>query len=98
MSRHNGLVTRALTRLADLQVAEPVRFLGAALFLVLVCLGLATKLTLKTGLGDLLPSGKRSVIVAEAVKTRLTSTSTFILVAECSSDKGLKRFVDYAAP
>jgi len=98
MSRNNGLVTRALTRLADLQVAQPVRFLGTALLLVLVCLGFATKLTLKTGLGDLLPSGKRSVIVAEVVKTRLTSTSTFILVAEGSSDEGLKRFVDAAAP
>jgi predicted RND superfamily exporter protein len=94
---HRTLV-RALTRLAELQLKHPARFLVGVLVATLINLGLATKLTLKTGLGDLLPSGKRSVIVAEEVKKRLPSTSSLVVVAEGSSDEGLKRFVDAVAP
>ena len=98
MADSRGGVTRALERLAELQLATPWRIIGAVLLAAVVCLGLASKLTLKTGFGDLLPSGKRSVIVADEVKKRLKSTSTFIVVAEGSDDEGLKKFVDAAAP
>ncbi len=98
MADSRGGVARALKRLAELQLATPWRIIGAVLLAAVVCLGLASKLTLKTGFGDLLPSGKRSVIVADEVKKRLKSTSTFIVVAEGSDDEGLKKFVDAAAP
>lgn len=98
MSDETGFVGRALGRLAAAQTARPWRFLAFALVSALLSLTLARKLTLRTGLGDLLPSGKRSVIVADEVKKRLPSTSTFVVVAEGSDDEGLKRFVDAAAP
>lgn len=98
MRAEAGIAGRALFRLAELQLARPWRFVVAAFIAALLALGLASKLTLKTDLGDLLPSGKRSVIVAEAVQKRLTSTSTFIVIAEGSNDAGLKKFVDAVAP
>lgn len=98
MPDFHGAVVRALARLAALQLRRPAWFVTAALVATLACLGLATKLTLRTGLGDLLPSGKRSVIVAEEVRKRLPSTSSLVLVAEGSNDEGLKRFVDALAP
>jgi predicted RND superfamily exporter protein len=98
MTSPRGPIPSLLVRLAELQLARPWQVVGVTLLAALCSLALATRLTLRTGLGALLPSGKRSVVVAEEVRRRLPSTSSFILVAEGSDDEGLKRFVDAAAP
>lgn len=98
MSTAKSSAPRWLARLAELQLARPWLVIAVTVLAALASLALASRLTLKTGLGDLLPSGKRSVIVAEEVKGRLPSTSTFVVIAEGSDDEGLKRFVDAAAP
>jgi len=98
MNTPRGPAASLLARLAELQLARPWHVVGVTLLAALCSLALATRLTLRTGLGDLLPSGKRSVVVAEEVKRRLPSTSTFVVIAEGSDDEGLKRFVDAASP
>ncbi len=87
-----------LERLTRLQTRRPVELLVAVLLTAIFCGWLATKLKLKTSFGDLLPRGKRSVIVADAVAKRLPAISTFIVVAEGSDDKALERFVDRLKP
>ena len=65
-----------------------------ALALTLLSLASARKLELRTSLGELLPDGKESVIVAQRVNQRLPSVSSLVVVATGKDNEGLKRFVD----
>lgn len=85
----------ALTRL---QVTRPFAVLAVALITTIVAGFAASRLTLKTGLGELLPVNKESVIVAEKVRERLISSSTLYIVAESKDTAALKRFVDALGP
>ncbi len=88
-------VERQLLRpIADAQISHPWRFLLLALITVAFALALASKLTLKSALSELLPDNKQSVIVARQVRKKLSSVSTLSVLIEGSDNDGLKRFVD----
>jgi predicted RND superfamily exporter protein len=80
------------------QTTRPVAVLLVALATALLAALGASRLTLKTSFGELLPQGKESVIVAEQANARLSSASTLTIVAEADSPEGLERFVDALAP
>lgn len=84
--------------LAGWQSSRPWTVLAVALVtLVLAALG-ASRLTLKTSFGELLPENAESVKVAERVSERLVSASTLTIVAQGEDPDALKRFVDALAP
>lgn len=87
-----------LERLADLQIRAPWRMLGLALVTVAFAAFGASKLSLKTALGELLPENKESVIIAEKVNARLPAISTLGVVIEGSDNEALKQYVDALAP
>jgi predicted RND superfamily exporter protein len=89
---------RVLQRIAQLQLARPIEMLIGLLLTAIFCGYLATKLELKTSLGELLPANKRSVQIADKVAERLPSITTFVVAAEGSDNEGLKRFVDALVP
>ncbi len=92
-------ITRAVFEpLARVQVRHPFRMLALAFVTVVVALLLASRLQLKTALGELLPANKRSVVVADEVNARLPAISTLSVVAEGSDNDGLRHFVDALAP
>jgi predicted RND superfamily exporter protein len=91
-------VRAVLDPLAAFQVAHPWRMLAVAALSVAIALGLASRLSLKTALGELLPENKESVIVADQVNARLPAISTLTLVFEGSDNEGLKGLVDAVAP
>ncbi len=84
-------------RLAEFQVRKPLLMLGVALLTLAIAGFAASKLTLKTALGELLPENKESVIIAEKVNARLPAISTLGVVIEGSDNDGLKRYVDVLA-
>lgn len=92
------LEARVLEPLAAFQIRHPLGMLAIALVSVGLALFLASKLSLKTSLGELLPENKRSVIVAEQVNQRLPAISTLAVVAEGSDNDALRTFVDEVAP
>jgi predicted RND superfamily exporter protein len=85
-------------RLAQLQIQQPAITLVVAVLTLAVAAFSASKLTLKTALGELLPENKESVIVAEQVNARLPAISTLGVVIEGSDNEGLKKLVDAFAP
>lgn len=89
---------RYFSPLTRLQTERPGAVLLVALLTVLIAAIAASRLTLRTSLGELLPANKESVIVAEQVSKRLSVTSTLIIVAEGPSPEPLKRFVDALVP
>lgn len=84
--------------LIDWQIARPIAVLGLALVSLLIAGVAASGLTLKTSFSELLPHGKESIRVAEAVNKRLPSASTLTIVIEGNDTSALKRFVDLLAP
>lgn len=97
-SSRAAAAARVFEALARLQTARPFAVLAIALFTAL-CAGLAaSRLTLKTSLGELLPENKPSVVVAEQVRKRLVSSTTLFIVAESKDTEALKRFVNALAP
>ncbi|MBI4955713.1 MAG: MMPL family transporter [Myxococcales bacterium] len=93
-----GPVGRAIDRLARLQDRHPFILLFVAALTVAGCMFLVLRLKLKASLGELLPSSKESVVIADRVAERMPSLSLLIVVAEGSDNEGLQRFVDAAAP
>lgn len=90
---------RALfNRLAELQIARPIVLMALAVMTVAVAGLAASRLTLETALGELLPENKESVIVAEQVNARLPAISTLGVVIEGSDNDALKKIVDALAP
>jgi predicted RND superfamily exporter protein len=89
---------RYFSPLTRLQTERPGAVLLVALLTVLLSALAASRLTLRTSLGELLPANKESVIVAEQVSKRLSVTSTLTIVAEASGPEPLKRFVDALVP
>src|SRR5690349_8674173 len=73
---------RVFEALARLQTARPFAVLAVALVTTIVAGLAASRLTLKTSLGELLPANKESVIVADRVRARLISSSTLYIAAE----------------
>jgi predicted RND superfamily exporter protein len=105
MSTSASLLDRARDRLARLgaalvlwQTTRPWALLGAALVSVALAAGLASRLTLKTSFGELLPQNKESVLVADKVAERLSDASTLTIVAQGPDKKALQRFIDTLAP
>ncbi len=99
VSRRIGVAAaRVFEPLARLQTARPFMVLAVALLTVFLAGLGASRLKLKTSLGELLPANKESVIVAEKVRERLISASTLYIVAESKDTAALKRFVDALAP
>jgi predicted RND superfamily exporter protein len=94
----DGPMQRALDRLADLQLKQPLIVLFIGLVSMCVAGYFATRLKLRTSFGELLPSHRESVIVADEVNERLPSLSTLIVVIEGSDNEGLKRMVDALTP
>lgn len=80
------------------QITRPWAVIGVAFIAVLIAGVAASRLTLKTSFGELLPYGKESVKVADAVNKRLSSASTLTLAIEGSDPAALKRFVDAIVP
>lgn len=89
---------RVLTALASLQTTRPYAVLLVAALTVALAAIFASRLSLRTSLGELLPANKDSVIVAEQVRQRLVSSSTLFVVAQSRDTEALKRFVDALAP
>jgi hypothetical protein len=89
---------RFFVPLTRLQTERPGAVLLVALLTVFLSALAASRLTLRTSLGELLPANKESVIVAEQVSKRLSVTSTLTIVAEGPGPEPLKRFVDALAP
>jgi predicted RND superfamily exporter protein len=88
----------SLKRLARLQMQRPLLVLLVAAISVVAMGWLASKLSLITAFGELLPQNKESVIIAERLKKRLPSLSTLSVVIEGEDDDKLKNFVDKLAP
>jgi hypothetical protein len=84
--------------LAVLQTTRPWTLLLAAIVSVALAAGLASRLTLKTSFGELLPQNKESVLVADKVAERLSDASTLTVVAQGPDKKALQRFIDTLAP
>lgn len=84
--------------LAHWQARRPLWFLLAALLSVAGSAVLASKLTLKTSFGELLPENAESVRVAERVNEVLPTASTLTVVATGEDPEALERFVDALAP
>jgi predicted RND superfamily exporter protein len=76
------------------QTTRPLLLLGIALVTVFVAASGASRLTLKTAFGELLPQGKESVIVANKVNERLPAATTLNIVIHGREKESLKRFVD----
>ncbi len=85
-------------RLTRLQLERPVLLLLGTLVMTALALLLAARLELHTALGELLPRGKESVIVADQVGARLPAISNVTIVGEGSDNRGLERFVDALVP
>ena len=97
-ARGGARVGRVLSRLTRVQMRHPVAMLLLAWLSVAIAGLLASKLSLKTSFGELLPQNKQSVIVAERVAKRLVSRTTLTVVIEGSDDDELRAFVDALAP
>lgn len=89
---------RLFQSLARAQTSRPFLVLLAAILSVALAAALASRLKLKTALGELLPANKESVIVADQIRARLISSSTLFVVAEGDKPEALKAFVDALAP
>jgi predicted RND superfamily exporter protein len=87
-----------LERLASVQIRHPFQVLGVAIVTLALAGWGASKLTLKTALGELLPENKESVLVAEKVNARLPAISTLGVVIEGSDNEALKHYVNALAP
>ena len=97
-SRRSATATRFFEALTRLQVTRPFAVLAIALLTTVLAGLAASRLSLKTSLGELLPANKESVIVAEKVRERLISSSTLYIAAESDDTEALKRFVDALGP
>jgi predicted RND superfamily exporter protein len=84
--------------LARLQLRRPVAILAAVLVSVAFAGVLASRLTLRTGVTELLPENKQSVRTAHDVAARLAAASTLVVVARGKDKLALERFVDALAP
>src|SRR5262245_34071046 len=91
-------VERAAGALVELQLHRPHWLLLFALATIALSGFAASRLTLKTSFGELLPQNKNSVIVADRVSQRLVSASTLVVVAQNDDAQALKRFIDALAP
>ncbi len=87
-------LSRFLRSLLLWQTTRPLVLVGIALASVIVAGHGASKLTLKTAFGELLPQGKESVIVANKVNERLPAATTLFIVIHGREKESLKRFVD----
>jgi hypothetical protein len=96
--RVRAVVARLAGGLVALQTTRPGTLLLAALVSVVLAGALASRLTLKTSFGELLPQNKESVIVADKVAERLSDASTLTIVAQGPNQKALERFIDELAP
>ncbi|HEY5998818.1 MAG TPA: MMPL family transporter, partial [bacterium] len=88
---------RLIRALIDWQTRRPLRVLAVALGTAALAAHGASHLELKTDFDELLPQGKRSVIVARRVGERLPSGSTLNVVVRGGDREALKRFVDALA-
>ncbi|MCA9625226.1 MAG: MMPL family transporter [Myxococcales bacterium] len=86
-----------LERIVRVQSARPLRVLLVAALTVILALASASRLELRTALGELLPRDRRSVQVAEEVRARLPAVSTLTILVEGRDLDGLRRFVDALA-
>jgi len=84
--------------LASWQSNRPWTVLAIAVITVAIAAWGASRLTLKTSFGELLPENAESVKVAERVGERLVSASTLTVVAQGDDPDALKKFVDALAP
>jgi uncharacterized protein len=84
----------AFTRLADLQVRHPWRFLAVAAVLVVVSLSLALRLEVAPGFAALLPESRPSVQELERVKQRTAGVSNVFVVLEGDDTAALRRAAD----
>jgi predicted RND superfamily exporter protein len=91
-------LARLLRRLGAVQVSHPWWVVITLSLTLFPAWFFASQLHLKTGFTELLPSDKPSVIEAERVNERLTSTSTLTVVAEAQGPEPLKKFVDIVGP
>lgn len=80
------------------QTTQPLLVLLIVLATALGAGLLASRLTLKTSFGELLPQNKESVRVAEQAAERLNSASTLTVVAQGSDPAALRRFIETLAP
>lgn len=83
--------------MARSQIRHPRWWCLAVALSTLAALLSARGLTLRTGLGELLPDDQRSVIVAQAVNERLPAQSTLAVVLEGPDPAALRAYVDAAA-
>lgn len=93
-ARARAAVSRLSRGLCEAQTRRPWALIAAMLVSVALAGALARKLELKTSLNELLPQGKQSVVVAEAVNERLPSASTLAILVEGSERARLETFVD----
>ena len=89
---------RLIDNLVRWQTTQPWQVLLVAAITVLIAALLASRLTLKTEFGELLPRGKESVRVAEEVNKRLPALSNLVVLVEGEDNDGLKRLVDALGP
>ena len=97
-ARGGAGMVRLFERLTRLQTRHPFLVLGVAVATVVVSLLLAMRLGFKSSFGELLPANKESVIIADKVAARLSTTSTLTMVAHGSDNQGLQRFVAALVP
>jgi hypothetical protein len=95
-TRTRAILGRLVSGLIEAQTRHPWALLAAMLVSVALAGALAQKLALKTSLSELLPQGKPSVVVAQAVNERLPSASTLAILVEGSERRKLEAFVDRA--
>src|SRR5687767_5535479 len=88
-----------LLRLAELQLKRPWWVVAIVALSVLPAAWGASRLELRTGFDELLPSDKPSVVELKRVNQRLAGMSTLTVVAESNGNvEALKRFVDRVSP
>lgn len=85
-------------RARALPVTRPWLVVVAVLLATLPAIRATVRLPVRTGLTELLPESRPSVVEFRRVRPRLSGVSTLIVVAEGADTAALRRFVDVMAP
>ncbi len=88
----------AMAALLEWQIRRPLLVLLLAAISAAIAGVAASRLTLDVSLGELLPQGKESVLVANRVNDRLPSATTLVIAAEGGDPAAMARFIDDLAP
>ena len=93
-----SILQRVVGRLVRWQIEQPLRVLAALGLSSLLCLGIASRLTVDTSFETLLPESRPSVVELHRISARTSSLSTLFVVIEGQDPAGVRKAVDALVP